>query len=172
MYDTEALAGQLYDAYCKVVGGKAFNNDPLPTWKDFRADPNKKRQSDGWVVVAELAVQALVTAEDLKRMTPEYRVKFLEVKRDLTSFSDMRSHGDFRKELEHAINRHSMENGSDTPDFILAEYLAGCLDAFDKALAARTKWYGSNLSTTNTPRTPEPIPAAPVQIGSQEKPGA
>jgi hypothetical protein len=33
----------------------------------------------------------------------------------------------FRDELEELINRHSMENGSNTPDFVLAEYLVKCL---------------------------------------------
>lgn len=47
----------------------------------------------------------------------------------------------FREELEHLINKNSMENGSDTPDFILAEYLNDCLKAFDKAVARRTEWY-------------------------------
>lgn len=47
----------------------------------------------------------------------------------------------FRTELEHIINRNSKENGSDTPDFILAEYLADCLVAFDKAVTKRTEWY-------------------------------
>jgi len=46
-----------------------------------------------------------------------------------------------RTEIEQAINRNSAENGSDTPDFILAEYLTDCLAAFDKACTARTKWY-------------------------------
>lgn len=50
--------------------------------------------------------------------------------------------GGFRKEIEAAINRNSMENGSDTPDFILANYLADCLHAFDSAVLHREKWYG------------------------------
>jgi hypothetical protein len=33
----------------------------------------------------------------------------------------------FRKELEQLINRNSRENGSNTPDFILAQYIEGCL---------------------------------------------
>lgn len=44
---------------------------------------------------------------------------------------------EFRKELETLINRHSLENGSDTPDFILAQYLTDCLEAFDRASRAR-----------------------------------
>ena len=47
----------------------------------------------------------------------------------------------FRSELSALINSHSLENGSDTPDFILAEFLADCLVAFDKAVAQRTRWY-------------------------------
>ena len=48
----------------------------------------------------------------------------------------------FRKKLETLINCESKENGSDTPDFILAEYLVGCLENFDKTVQAREKWYG------------------------------
>lgn len=54
----------------------------------------------------------------------------------------------FRKELETLINKHSMENGSNTPDFILAEYLESCLKAFDLALSKRASWRISELETT------------------------
>ena len=47
-----------------------------------------------------------------------------------------------RQELEQVLNKHSAENGSDTPDFILAELLVACLIAFDQAVNAREKWYG------------------------------
>jgi len=50
----------------------------------------------------------------------------------------------FRKELEVLINKHSRENGSNTPDFILADYLQNCLMAFDSAVFAREQWYGRN----------------------------
>jgi len=58
-----------------------------------------------------------------------------------------------RKDIEHAINCNSAENGSDTPDFILAEYLTNCLAAYDKAVTAREKWYG---------REPVPVDAPSV----------
>jgi hypothetical protein len=48
----------------------------------------------------------------------------------------------FTQELQSLINRHSMENGSDTPDFILAQYLNGCLEAYNAALTKREAWYG------------------------------
>ena len=48
----------------------------------------------------------------------------------------------FRNELEHLINQYSLENGSNTPDGILADYLVDCLQAFDRAVLSREKWYG------------------------------
>lgn len=49
---------------------------------------------------------------------------------------------DLRKEIETAINKHSAENGSNTPDFVLAEYLIDCLSVFDKAVKAREIFHG------------------------------
>lgn len=48
----------------------------------------------------------------------------------------------FRQELEHLINKHSMENESNTPDWILATFLMSCLNTFNCAVNERTKWYG------------------------------
>ena len=48
----------------------------------------------------------------------------------------------FEQELRNLINRESMENRSDTPDFILAEYLHSCLVAFENATNARERWCG------------------------------
>lgn len=48
----------------------------------------------------------------------------------------------FEEQLRQLINRESLENKSDTPDFILAEYMAACLDAFNKAVNRRTVWKG------------------------------
>lgn len=42
-----------------------------------------------------------------------------------------------RSDIEAAINKHSAENGSETPDMILAVYLIGCLKVFDKAVNQR-----------------------------------
>lgn len=45
----------------------------------------------------------------------------------------------FAKELEELINKHSMENGSNTQDFILSTYLCDCLRAFDEATKERDR---------------------------------
>jgi hypothetical protein len=62
---------------------------------------------------------------------------------------------ELRKEIENAINRCCAENASNTPDFILAEFLIGCLAAFDTAVQQRETWYGRDG------RPSEPIPAGP-----------
>ena len=48
---------------------------------------------------------------------------------------------DFRSGLVELINRHSMENRSDTPDWILRNFLCDSLRAFDKATKQRTEFY-------------------------------
>lgn len=44
---------------------------------------------------------------------------------------------EFERELAALINKHSLEGGSDTPDFVLAQYLRRCLEAFDLAVMGR-----------------------------------
>lgn len=51
--------------------------------------------------------------------------------------------GSFPAELQDLINRHSIEGGSNTPDFILAEYLKMCLEAFDSCVRRREEWVGT-----------------------------
>lgn len=51
----------------------------------------------------------------------------------------------FEREITSAINRCSVENESNTPDFILAAFLRACLTAFAAASRAREKWYGKEL---------------------------
>lgn len=48
----------------------------------------------------------------------------------------------FETELKDLLNRYSMESQSDTPDFLLAEYMIKCLDAFNELMKKRKKWYG------------------------------
>jgi hypothetical protein len=44
--------------------------------------------------------------------------------------------------IRNALNCASRENASDTPDFVLAQYLMDCLKAFEAATTARERWYG------------------------------
>lgn len=56
----------------------------------------------------------------------------------------------FRDELTSLLNRYSIENESDTPDFLLAEYLLGCLEVFNKASRDRDRYHGFKPFATET----------------------
>ena len=47
----------------------------------------------------------------------------------------------FSDELEELLHRFGKEKPSDTPDFILANYLINCLKAFNTAHKRRTEWH-------------------------------
>jgi hypothetical protein len=57
----------------------------------------------------------------------------------------MNSEG-FRAKLQAIINEHSMECGSNTPDHLLAKYLAKCLTNFDETVVARDTYYGKRAT--------------------------
>lgn len=50
-------------------------------------------------------------------------------------------------DLAAVLNRHCVENWSNTPDFILAGYLVGCLEVFAPAVNARESWYGRQAAS-------------------------
>jgi len=47
----------------------------------------------------------------------------------------------FRTELSELINKHSLESGSHTPDFILSDFLVDVLMCFDRAVIRRNSWH-------------------------------
>lgn len=47
----------------------------------------------------------------------------------------------FSTELTDLINKYSLENHSNTPDFILAQFLVTALEAFNQGVADREHWY-------------------------------
>ncbi len=60
-------------------------------------------------------------------------------------------HGnDLQATIASALNRFSAENASNTPDFILAQFLMGCLDAWNRSVQDRETWYGRSLPAIAT----------------------
>jgi hypothetical protein len=55
----------------------------------------------------------------------------------MTTSHDQPNAQAFLADLEAVINKHGMENSSNTADFILAQYLVHCLEAFDYATRYR-----------------------------------
>lgn len=53
----------------------------------------------------------------------------------------------FQQELRRLLNKHCIENGSGTPDFILAEYIRASLEAFELGVILRERWYGREMDS-------------------------
>ena len=67
-------------------------------------------------------------------MAGEYGKKLTEEQRETLA-----------REFASAINSNCIENTSDTPDYILGEYLVNCLEAFHEINHRRQTWYGKRL---------------------------
>lgn len=48
---------------------------------------------------------------------------------------------EFKKELEHLINRYSIENKTDTPDFILADMVCGFIETIGPQIKKTLLWH-------------------------------
>ena len=71
----------------------------------------------------------------------------------------------FEDNLRDWINTYSKENGSDTPDFILADYLNRALFLLDSVINQREAWYGRN-KTKSEPPSKHPLPVAKEEEGA------
>ena len=76
--------------------------------------------------------QTLISKEQLREWIEKSAGDIIQEKLD-----NNKPVSDFQSDLRKLINRHSKENGSDTPDFILAEYLNNCLDNFNNTIRKR-----------------------------------
>lgn len=56
---------------------------------------------------------------------------------------------ELEKKLAGLINSECRENDSNTPDFLLAEFMMNCLDAFELASNKREVWFGVHLDILN-----------------------
>lgn len=48
----------------------------------------------------------------------------------------------FEKELEHLLNKYSIDNDCNTPDFILAKYIVDSLEPLKQMINTRAEWHG------------------------------
>lgn len=55
---------------------------------------------------------------------------------------DAESRRTLERDLSKALNRHSSEGPSGTPDCVLAAYLVDCLESYERAVQRREAWHG------------------------------
>lgn len=58
----------------------------------------------------------------------------------------------FQSKLAELINCECLENESNTPDYILAQFLKKCLDAFNEATNARSIFFGNDAGRFDNDR--------------------
>lgn len=63
----------------------------------------------------------------------------------------------FEQALERLLNTYTQENASNTPDFILAQYLVGCLATWNAAVTRREEWYGRTGQSPSAGSGPAPV---------------
>ena len=56
---------------------------------------------------------------------------------DFKPSDEDKKYEEFVRELAHVINKYSVENRSDTPDFMLADFMAGCLNVYENTIRNR-----------------------------------
>jgi hypothetical protein len=64
----------------------------------------------------------------------------------------------FYNELKQLLNKYSRENRSDTPDFLLAEYLRDCLKVLENTIIMREIYYGRYWNREKNPIPPTDAP--------------
>lgn len=85
-------------------------------------------------------------------------------------FAQGRESKEFVDQLCDLLNRHSQENASNTPDFILAQYLVACLAAWNTATQQRETWYGRDARPSAPPQAKEGFGPELSRTGLRESP--
>lgn len=49
---------------------------------------------------------------------------------------------ELKREVAAVLNKYSQENRSNTPDYMLANFMLGCLNVYENTISAREVWFG------------------------------
>ena len=63
-----------------------------------------------------------------------------DVPDDILDIDPTELNSEFERELTRLINRYSLENQSDSPDFVLAQFMTDCLKAYNRANWHKKLW--------------------------------
>lgn len=154
------LAEKLYRLSVLESGGKTpLNESIVDTERDiavitalWMASRIERRQVfGGWPATADNAVNAIKSEPqyDQSEKVIDSTIKD-RIKREI-EYSKIKSSA-FENDLRRVLNRHSRENISNTPDFILANYLMACLEAFDEASKVRKSWHSPDSPSERSTR--------------------
>jgi hypothetical protein len=124
--------------------------------KKHNSDPSKNSVCTLDCGYEEVSYVKLITSKEQQKqliteiMDLDDKDGLYETVNDVERFS-------FKHQLQNLINEHSMENGSDTPDFTLASFLDSCLESFNHAVRQREQFYNKAIETLYTEISDEEI---------------
>lgn len=72
---------------------------------------------------------------------------------------------DFETELAALLNKYSMDNGCNTPDYVLARHLIRQLDTFREINQEREAWFGTPLRIGNSDNSSNESPMGSTSEG-------
>ena len=75
----------------------------------------------------------------------EPKISSARVLRNQSEMDHEKKYQSFKKDLEQAINKNSMENYCNMPDFIIAEYLVHCFSGLCGAKNKNDKWHNRSI---------------------------
>ena len=142
-------SGRIFDQGAKLVcasidSGALFQGE---IWKKLINNVNEKNStlhflglfSDGNVHSHIDHLKAMIQKAK-EGSVKKIRIHILLDGRDVPEKSALDYLIPFEDELKSLLNKYSMENASNTPDFILAEYLMRCLDNYNRTVQRRHAW--------------------------------
>jgi len=108
------------------------------TYKIVKTIPKKIKYNDS--DIEDCTEYVLTTEEAIEDFLKELHEISYEKLDEIVSRSSM-----FTRELTSLLNKYRKENNSNTPDYILASYLEGCLRTYNYTVQARAKFKGEYI---------------------------
>lgn len=100
---------------------------------------------------------------------PNAEVSITKIPPELREYGEMSDRPTLNSALAELINEHSRESASNTPDYLLANFLEACLKAYEETTQQRDRWYGVHLEPGNSHfRRPNPNPEIDIATGAGE----
>jgi hypothetical protein len=101
-------------------------------------DASKRAEVSDDVPTDELVARLQAERDDLRNEVARLRTRVAHTPAGVAS------------DLAAILNRMSRENASNTPDFLLADFMLGCLDVYERTLQQRERWLGEGAALPTT----------------------
>lgn len=135
-----------------------MTHDPLPEWPEsvtskhdglpprLAAPPPSPPPASGNTEEDAARRRGEATLGRLSDGMLHLRAADVQRRRVILHSADRNTRTDLARDLQALLNRYERESGSDTPDFLLANYMLRALEAAEELILAREGWYGAVLA--------------------------